>query len=194
MVVAFNMGEWHEFVRLRRFSNHYRVILLTTFALTVMVDLTVAVEVGLVLACLFFIGRVSSLTRNEPVSEAEATLAGIDPSQVEVFRVSGSLFFGAVSKMEGLLDPQRETKKLMVLDMSGVLNIDITGLEAIESLHTLLKKRGSRLMLSGLPEQSISLIRRSGFQETIGSENIVADMTQARKRTQSIARNGEILS
>lgn len=89
MFVAFNMGEWHEFVRLRRFSNHYRVTLLTTFALTVMIDLTVAVEVGLVLACLFFIGRVSSLTRIEPVSEAEATLAGIDPSQVEVFRVSG---------------------------------------------------------------------------------------------------------
>lgn len=186
MFVAFNMGEWHEFVRLRRFSNHYRVILLTTFALTVMIDLTVAVEVGLVLACLFFIGRVSSLTRIEPVSEAEATLAGIDPSQVEVFRVSGSLFFGAVSKMEGLLDPKRETKKLMVLDMSGVLNIDTTGLEALETLHAMLAKRAAGLILSGLPEQSASLIRRSGFQETMGAENIVVDMAHARKRIDEV--------
>ena len=151
-----------------------------------MIDLTVAVEVGLVLACLFFIGRVSSLTRIEPVSEAEATLAGIDPSQVEVFRVSGSLFFGAVSKMEGLLDPKRETKKLMVLDMSGVLNIDTTGLEALETLHAMLAKRAAGLILSGLPEQSASLIRRSGFQEAMGAENIVVDMAHARKRIDEV--------
>jgi sulfate permease, SulP family len=182
MFVAYNMGEWHEFVRLRRFSINYRVILLTTFALTVIFDLTVAVEVGLVLACLFFISRVSSLTRIEPLSETEAALEGIDLSQVEVFRVSGSLFFGAVSKMEGLLDPKRETKKWMILDMSGVLNIDTTGLEALETLHGMLAKRGSTLMLAGVPEQSASLIQRSGFAEKIGTQNIVRDMAHARKR------------
>ena len=182
MFVAYNMGEWHEFIRLRRFSNNYRVILLTTFVLTVVIDLTVAVEVGLVLACLFFIGRVSSLTRIEPLSETEATLEGIDLSQVEVFRVYGSLFFGAVSKMEGLLDPKRETKGWMILDMSGLLNIDTTGLEAIETLHGMLAKRGTTLILAGVPAQSASLIRRSGFAEKIGTENIVEDMMRARKR------------
>ena len=183
MFVAYNMGEWHEFVRLRRFSNHYRVILLATFVLTVVIDLTVAVEVGLVLACLFFISRVSSLTRIEPLSDSEAALEGFDLEQAEIFRVYGSLFFGTVSKLEGLLDPKREIKEWMMLDMSGVLNIDTTGLEAIESLQTLHEKRGSRLILAGLSEQSLSLIRRSGFQEKIGLENIVADMAQARRRT-----------
>ncbi len=84
--------------------------------------------------------------------------------------------------MEGLLDPKRETKKLMVLDLSGVLNIDTTGLEALETLHAVLAKRGSGLILSGAPEQSASLIRRSGFRETIGAENIVVNMAHARKR------------
>jgi sulfate permease, SulP family len=182
MFVAYNMGEWHEFVRLKRFSNHYRVILLATFVLTVVIDLTVAVEVGLVLACLFFIGRVSSLTRVEPLSEAEAKLEGIDLTQVEVFRVSGSLFFGAVSKMEGLLDPKRATKKWMILDMSGVLNIDTSGLEALETLHGMLEKRGAQLILSELPEQSASLIRRSGFHEKMGADNIVTDIAHAKTR------------
>ena len=182
MFVAYNMGEWHEFVRLKRFSIQYRVILLTTFVLTVIIDLTVAVEVGLVLACLFFISRVSSLTRIEPLSEAEAALEGIDLSQAEVFRVSGSLFFGAVSKMEGLLDPKRETKKTMILDLSGVLNIDTTGLEALETLHGMLAKRGAKLILAGVPEQSASLIRRSGFLEKMGADNIVMDMAQAKRR------------
>ena len=67
LYVAYYMGEWHEFVRLRQFSNYYRVVLLTTFVLTVVIDLTVAVQVGLVLACLLFIARISGLTRVEPI-------------------------------------------------------------------------------------------------------------------------------
>jgi sulfate permease, SulP family len=136
----------------------------------------------LVLACLFFISRVSSLTRIEPLSEAEAALEGIDLNHAEVFCVSGSLFFGAISKMEGLLDPKRETKEFMVLDLSAVLNIDTTGLEALESLHDMLAKRGAKLILAGVPEQSASLIRRSGFSEQIGVENIVQEMAQAKKK------------
>ncbi len=186
MFVAYNMGQWREFDRLKRFSNHYRAILLTTFALTVAIDLTVAVEVGLVLACLFFIGRVSSLTRIDPLSEVEIARHGLDVAEVEVFRVTGSLFFGAVSKMEGLLDPKRELKKWMVLDMSDMLNIDTTGLEALETLHVMLSKRECRLVLSGLAGQSVSLIRRSGFREKIGAENIVADIADARKRINEV--------
>ena len=186
MFVAYNMGQWREFDRLKRFSNHYRAILLTTFALTVAIDLTVAVEVGLVLACLFFIGRVSSLTHIDPLSEVEIARHGLDVAEVEVFRVTGSLFFGAVSKMEGLLDPKRELKKWMVLDMSDMLNIDTTGLEALETLHAMLSKRECRLILSGLAEQTVSLIWRSGFREKIGAENIVADIGDARKRISEV--------
>lgn len=80
------------------------------------------------------------------------------------------------------MDPKRETKQAMVLDLSGVLNIDTTGLEALETLHGMFAKRGSILILAGVPEQSASLIQRSGFAEKIGTENIVQAMTHARKR------------
>lgn len=186
MFVAYNMGEWHEFLRLKYFSNNYRVILLSTFILTVVLDLTVAVEVGLVLSCLFFITRVSSLTRIEPVSEMEEAMRGLDPSHVQAYRVSGSLFFGAVSKLEGLLDTRRAMPRVTVLDLSGMLNMDTTGLEALESLHGLLTKRGGMLVLSGVPTQPRSLIARSGFDEKLGAENIVTRFDDAILRATNI--------
>jgi len=176
LFVAWNMGEWHEFARLRRFSMNYRVILLATFVLTVVIDLTVAVEVGLVLACLFFVTRVSSLTRIEPIEEHEEDRSGLPHGQVDAFRVTGSLFFGAVSKLEGLLDPKRPVAPLTVLDLSGLLNMDTTGLDALESLHALIARRGGRLVLCGLQVQPASLIRRSGFDVRLGADGIHDDL------------------
>lgn len=189
MFVAYNMGEWHEFLRLRNFSMNYRAILLTTFFLTVAIDLTVAVEVGLVLACLFFIVRVSSLTRIEPMQTSQLNQLGFDDSNVEIFQFSGSLFFGTVSKMEPLLSPQRAVKKWTILDMSKLLNIDTTGLDAIESFYVLLAKRGSIMLLSGAVDQPLSLLERSGLSSKIGLGNIVDDIHQARQRIDVIAAN-----
>ena len=95
LFVAWNMGEWREFARLRQFSVPYRTVLLGTFVLTVVFDLTVAIEVGLVLACAFFIWRMSQLFSVEPAAHLEA------PAGVQVRRLYGSLFFGAVNKLEG---------------------------------------------------------------------------------------------
>ncbi len=176
LFVAWNMGEWHEFARLRQFSVNYRVILLATFLLTVMLDLTVAVEVGLVLACLFFVTRISSLTRIEPIEETELARIGLQPGQVDAYRVIGSLFFGAVSKLEGLLDPKRRTAPLTVLDLSGLLNMDTTGLDALQSLQTMLTRRGGRLVLCGLQAQPASLVQRSGFAERLGEEGSLPDL------------------
>ncbi len=187
MFVAYNMGEWHEFLRLKHFSNNYRAILLSTFFLTVTIDLTVAVEVGLVLACLFFIVRVSRLTRIDQMEPAQLHQMGFDDSNVEVFRLSGSLFFGAVSKMEPLLDPQRSVKQWTILDMSNLLNIDTTGLDAIESLYVMLAKRGTELLLVGALDQPLSLIKRSGLATKVGRENIVDDIHQARRRIDEFA-------
>ena len=186
MFVAYNMGEWHEFLRLKQFSNNYRVILLSTFILTVVLDLTVAVEVGLILSCLFFITRVSSLTRIEPVSEMEEAMRGIDPGRVQAYRVSGSLFFGAVSKFEGLLDARRPIPRVTVLDLSGMLNMDTTGLEALESLHGMLEKRDGILVLSGVPAQPRSLITRSRFDIALGADNIVTRFDDAVSRARQI--------
>jgi SulP family sulfate permease len=187
LYVAYYMGEWHEFARLRRFSNYYRVVVLTTFVLTVVVDLTVAVQVGLVLACLFFIARISGLTRVEPIREKEEKAAEVDVRQVEAFRISGSLFFGAVSKMDGLLDPKRALPRVMILDLMQLLNMDNTGLETLETLHGMLDKRGGVLILCGLQEQPKWLVSQSGLAVAIGAENILSTLADAWRRARALA-------
>jgi SulP family sulfate permease len=186
LYVAYYMGEWHEFARLRQFSNYYRVVLLTTFVLTVVVDLTVAVQVGLVLACLFFIARISGLTRVEPIQELEEKAAEVDARQVEAFRISGSLFFGAVSKMDGLLDPKRKLPRIMILDLAQLLNMDNTGLETLETLHAMLQKRGGVLVLCGLPDQPSWLVAQSGLAAAIGADNIVPTLADAWRRAREL--------
>jgi sulfate permease, SulP family len=175
MYVAYSMGEWKEFARLKHFSNNYRIILLATFVLTVAVDLTVAVEVGLALACIFFITRISSLTRVERIEHWPGK-PGRQQHDVEAYRITGSLFFATVSKLDDLLDPKRERPSLTVLDLSGLLNLDTTGVEALRTLHGLVKKRDGRLVLCGLHEQPRSLIERSRFAAQLGCENIVATL------------------
>lgn len=174
LYVAYYMGEWHEFARLRHFSNYYRVVLLTTFILTVVIDLTVAVQAGLVLACLFFIARMSGLTRVEPIESSAP--------DIEAYRICGSLFFGAVGKMDGLLDPKRAQPRVMILDLAPLLNMDNTGLETIETLHAMLRKRGSTLILCGLQQQPQWLTAQSGLAAELGTENIVPTLAEAWRR------------
>jgi SulP family sulfate permease len=177
--VAYYMGEWHEFGRLRQFSNYYRAILLTTFVLTVVVDLTVAVQAGLVLACLFYITRISGLTRVEQLEVVEAG--------VEAHRISGSLFFGTVSKMDALLDPKRPLPRLMILDLEPLLNMDSSGVEALQTLQQMLQKRGAALILCGMREQPMSLALRSGLAAEVGAANIVPTLGDAWRRARELA-------
>jgi SulP family sulfate permease len=176
--VAYHMGEWHEFARLRQFSNYYRLILLSSFVLTVVVDLTVAVQVGLLLACLFFIARISGLTRVDPIETGE--------NGVEAYRISGSLFFGAVSKMDALLDPRRPLPRVLILDLAQLLNLDTTGLETIETLQAMLVKRGGVLIVAAVQEQPQGLLARSGLLEKLGERNVVATLADARRRAREV--------
>jgi len=171
LFVAWNMGEWREFARLRNFSPQYRTVLVGTFLLTVIFDLTVAVEVGLLLACVFFIYRMSTLFRVEP---HEASTA-----QVRVVRLYGSLFFGAVAKLEHLgVDPAPGTKAV-VLEADRLISMDTSGLDALEQLHRALERQGIRLLLCDLNDQPRSLIKRSGFEEVLGVSNLCADLPSA---------------
>ncbi|HZH07573.1 MAG TPA: SulP family inorganic anion transporter [Lautropia sp.] len=172
LFVAWNMGEWHAFARLRHFSNNYRVVMLATFLLTVIFDLTVAVEVGLVLASLLFIMRVSSLTRIERVRLPADLLEGTGGRTVGVWRVFGSLFFGSVDKIEALLDPAEPLPDIMVLEMHQVINMDTTGLDALRGLHRHLERRNGRLILAELNDQPMSLLKRSGFLQALGPRNV----------------------
>ncbi len=192
LFVAFNMGEWDEFRRLRHFSNNYRIVMLSTFLLTVIFDLTVAVEVGLVLASLFFIYRISDITRIEPIAlpgEGAGALErphGFADGTVVAYKMFGSLFFGAVGKLEALLERKRERMSVCILEMHQVINLDTTGLDFLENLHRTLKEEGRHLVLAGLNEQPASLVRRSGFRGTLGERNIVTDLPAAIARAREI--------
>jgi len=177
--VGYNMGDWKAFARLRQFSNNYRAILLATFLLTVVFDITVAVEVGLVMASLLFILRVSSLTRIEQIPVPPEAHQEARGRLVEAYRLFGSLFFGSVTKLEGLTDPQRVKADLVVLEMHQVINLDTTGLDAFEALLRLLRARGGRLLLVAPNEQPLSLMRRSGFLSELGESNVFPDLAAA---------------
>jgi SulP family sulfate permease len=173
LFVAWNMGEWHEFARLRRFSTQYRTILVGTFVLTVVFDLTVAVEVGLVLACVFFIWRMGTLFSVRP--HAPQPL----PEGVAAFELFGSLFFGAVGKIEALPAQLPEGTRALVLEMHRLISMDTSGLEALQQLHRVLKRRGIALVLANVNEQPLSLMRRSGFEAVIGADAIVPNVAAA---------------
>ena len=173
LFVAWNMGEWNEFARLRNFSTQYRAILLGTFLLTVIFDLTVAVEVGLVMACVFFIYRMSTLFKVLP---HDATTGHPLPSGVQAFELYGSLFFGAVGKIETLPALVAPGTHTLVLEMHRLVLIDTSGIDALQQLHRQLQRLGVTLVLASVNEQPRSLIRRSGLEAVIGSEHIVRDL------------------
>ena len=173
LYVAWNMGEWHEFSRLRRFSVPYRTVLLGTFALTVVFDLMVAMEVGLVLACAFFIWRMGQLFTVEAVPD-DAGLPG-----VRVVRLYGNLFFGAIGKLESLAAGIAPPVRAVVLEMRSVVSLDNTGLDAIENLARQLRRQGVRLMLAGLNPQPLALLQRSRFDSALGEHDIAADLGAA---------------
>ncbi len=175
LFVAFNMGEWHEFTRLRQFSAGYRTILLGTFFLTVVFDLTVAIEIGLVLSCVFFIYRMSTLFQVQPVA-ADAQPA---PPGVVLFNLYGALFFGAVTKVEGLAEKVPEGTHAMVLDAHRLVLMDTSGLDALAQLHRSLARKKVRLVLCRLNEQPWSLLHRSGFDAVLGAANLKADLPSA---------------
>ena len=194
MVVAVNMGEWHHFMKLRRFSYNYRAILLSTFLVTVVFDLTIAVELGMVLASLFFIYRMSELTRIErlPLTEEADEPAFRYPDgsmRVTAWKLFGSLFFGAVNKLEELLDPAAGHPEVVILDMTRLIQLDTTGLEGLENLLDQLQKRGCKLLVCGLNSQPGSLLFRSGFTDHLGDDNVCADLSEALKRAYILLPN-----
>ncbi len=181
MVVAINMGEWREFKELKRFTYNYRIILLTTFFVTVVFDLTIAVELGMVLASLFFIYRMSELTRIErldvPIEHVPVYQDG--SPRVAAWQLFGSLFFGAVNKLEELLDPQAGHPEIVILDMTKLIQLDTTGLEGLENLLDKLHQRQCQLLVCGLNAQPASLLERAGFLDHLGRESLFPDLMSA---------------
>jgi len=172
LVVAWNMGEWHEFARLRRFNLTYRTLLVGTFVLTVVTDLTVAVEVGLVTACLFFVWRMSQLFTLKRLHEQPL------PEGVVAYELYGALFFGAVGKLEPVPEQLPAGTRALVLEMHRLIVMDTTGVEALRELRRALLKRGTVLILANVNTQPLSLLQRSGLAEELGEAGILASLAE----------------
>lgn len=173
LFVAWNMGEWHEFKRLKRFAPGYRVILLGTFGLTVVFDLTVAVQAGLVAACVFFVWRMGTMFDVRPLRFSSL------PPGVQAFELFGALFFGAVGKVEALPARVQEGTHAVVLDLHRLLWVDSSGIDALLQLYRALQRRGIALVLADVNPQPLGLIHQSGFDGVIGQAHIVPTMGQA---------------
>ena len=168
MAVAWNMGEWREFARLRTYRLPYRITLVSVFLLTVIFDLTIAVEFGIFAACITFIYRISSLSRAERLTAAaQPLLAGRD-RHIAVWRLYGAVFFGATRLIE-VLEDDLPTRAL-VLDLKNVIYVDSTGAEALEALGRACEARQVRLIVSGLAAQPLDIARRTGLYERLQAD------------------------
>jgi SulP family sulfate permease len=193
VVVAYNMGEWHHFVRLGKWPKSDAVIFVIAFALTVLIDLTAAVEVGMVLAAVLFIRRMAETTQVTEVDHTTETeglqhsLHGKEvPNGVLIFRVFGAFFFGAAGKLEIALSRTREDPEILILRLRKVLAMDATGLNALEELYDKLHKRNRHMILSGPHTQPLFMMDKAGFLDRIGRENVCANIDLSLQRAREI--------
>jgi SulP family sulfate permease len=191
--VALHMGEWRNFRKLNKWPVSDAAVFLCAFILTVVVDLTVAVEVGVVLAALLFIKRVSETSEVAPViagKEEEGRQHSLDgkviPDGVMVYSMAGALFFGAASKLETILMRTKTEPDVLILRVRRVVAIDATGLNALENLREKLQKRGHSLVLSAPQPQPLQVMQKSGFVEKLGIDNICPDIDAALVRANVI--------
>jgi sulfate permease, SulP family len=193
IVVAFNMGDWEEFRVLHRHTKSDAAVFLVTFVLTVIFDLTVAVEVGMILAAGLFIKRVTDTTRVTALDEGGIPGAGHEqaknvPRGVLIYRVFGALLFGAADKLDSVIRRANTDTRVVILHMAAVTALDATALNALDSLHAKLRHHKKHLILSGPHTQPYVLMEKSGFLDRVGAENIAADLESA------VARARELVS
>lgn len=156
LFVAFNMGEWREFQHMKKYSTHYKVLMLGTFFLTVVFDLTVAVQVGLALACVLFIQKMSTLFSVELVKREGALIH---------YKLYGSLFFGAAAKIDPVVQSVETGPRepVVVLDALHLVHLDTSGLDALRQLHKAVLLRQGTLHIEDLQEQPREVIEKAGF-------------------------------
>jgi SulP family sulfate permease len=201
IVVAYNMSEWHSFVRLFRSPKSDVAVLVATFALTVLIDLTVAIQVGVLLAGFLFLQRMSNETQVSLVTdnlrerdEGETRdISKLDvPPGVEVFEIYGSLFFGAIERFRDALRRVEKSPKVLVLRMRNVVAVDASGLKSLEDLLDSLGRRKGTLILSAAGAQPLAAMRQSGFLERLGEENLAADIFEALARARHLVETWEV--
>ncbi len=193
VVAAYRMVSWKQFARLSKWPFSDSSVFLATFGLTVLTNLSLAVEVGVVLAALLMVKRVSETSKITAVDETTETegshhsLVGKEvPPGVLIFRVFGAFFFGVVDKLDDELKRARKEPEILILRVRKVLAMDATGLQALEDLRLKLRAKGKHLILSAPHTQPLLVMTNSGFIERLGDENVCPDISSALARARII--------
>jgi SulP family sulfate permease len=192
-VVAWNMGEWHELPALMRHSWTDVAVWAVTFALTVFADLTVAVEVGMVLAALLFIRRVSRTTTVSRVTGEYVEAGRVHvlqdkhiPPYVAIFRIHGPFLFGATDKLQRVLDRMDDLPSVVIFRLRNMTTVDATGLKALEDAAIRLRESGRTAIFCGAPDHPRAAMRKAGFDALVGAENITPNVDAALVRAAQV--------
>lgn len=198
IIVSYNMSEWRTFRSLMKNPKSDVSVLLVTFFLTVIFDLTIAIEIGLLIAMFLFMHRVAETTRVSVIKdEIDLSDEGeihhddeilILPKGVEVYEIDGPFFFGVANKFDSIMHGLGDKPRTRIIRMRKVPFMDSTGLHNLESLYRLSKAENIHLILSGVNEQVRSVLTRSGFDKKIGMENICSNINDAVRRAEETVK------
>ena len=197
VVVSYGMCGWRSFLELMKNPKSDVTVLLITFFLTIIFDLTIAIEVGLIIACLLFMKRMSETTDVKAITEeidlnqdAEFSTGNLDhliiPQGVEVYEINGPYFFGAGNKFEEIMASFGDRPKVRIIRMRKVPFVDSTGIHNLTNLCEMSKKEGIQIVLSGVREKVNGQLEHAGFYHLIGGENICSHINLALKRANEI--------
>ena len=198
VVVSYNMSGWRTFVQLMKNPKSDIAVLLVTFFLTVIFDLTIAIEVGLLIACLLFMRRMAETTEIkviadeiDPNDETDAELHEehlIIPDGVEVYEINGPYFFGIANKFEDLMTTMSDRPLVRVIRMRRVPFVDSTGMHNLQNLCTIARREGTHIVLSGVRENVYATLEHAGFCELLGKHNICPNINVALERAGELSR------
>lgn len=192
-IVAYNMCQWRTFLQLVKTAPKSDIlVLVVTFVLTVVFDLVVAIEIGMILACLLFIKRMSEETKAESWVYTDDDTVAVNenlrmlPAAIRVYEVSGPLFFGASDAIEHIV--VEESAKCLVLRMRAVPALDSTAMNALTALTKTCESKGVTIVFSHVNEQPMKAMKKAGFTELVGAESFCPNITAALERAEEIIK------
>ena len=194
--VAYNMGEWHEIPQLLKLSKTDVSVWLVTFGLTVFADLTLAVEVGMIMAALLYIRRVSATTTVSMVTSdyiesgrAHSLQDKPIPPYVAIFRIHGPLLFGVTDKLAAITDNLDRLPAILIVRLRNMNAIDATGIKALEEIADQVRESGRTMLLCGARDQPAALMKAAEFHQHVGDRNICLNILTALERAEELHRS-----
>jgi SulP family sulfate permease len=193
IMVAYRMGEWENFPELLRSTKSDFGVMVATFALTVIFDLTIAVGIGLAMAAVLFVRRMEEISHIKLVTPENDLVTGSSsmankqvPEGVLVYRIEGPFFFAAAEKLEAALARHSSVPRVVIFRMRNVPAVDATGLHALEVILDKFQRKGTKLVFSGVQPQPMKVLYNAGFVDKVGLDNICANIDVALERARQL--------